>query len=69
MFRSHSNSSQFSLSYYVTMAMVIFLISSRAMKIWFFSKRKNPGISLVFHYIINFVVRFGLENVFTRKNL
>ena len=28
MFRSHSNTSKFSLSYYVTMAMVIFSISS-----------------------------------------
>ena len=28
MFRSHSNTSMFSLSYYVTMAMVIFSISS-----------------------------------------
>ena len=28
MFRSHSNTSKFSLSYYVTVAMVIFSISS-----------------------------------------
>ena len=28
MFRSHSNTSKFSLSYYVTLAMVIFSISS-----------------------------------------
>ena len=64
MFRSYSNTSNYFLRDYVTIAMVIILVtmatiisshgkikivsSLPAMKIRYFSKRKNPGISQVF---------------------